>query len=69
MVRAEHTQRETPEERSLYALARPGREAALEALTRTWRADEVVWLDGRVAQVALGGHWRRAPQVLVAGWD
>ncbi|HVG98718.1 MAG TPA: hypothetical protein VNK05_17560 [Chloroflexota bacterium] len=53
----------------LYVLARPDREAALEALARTWLADEVVWLDGRVAQVALGGHWRREPQVLVVWWD
>ena len=53
----------------LYVLARPGHEAALEALARTWLADEVVWLDGRVAQVALGGHWRREPQVLVVWWD
>ena len=53
----------------LSVLARPGREAALEALARTWLADEVVSLDGRVAQVALGGHWRREPQVLVVWWD
>ena len=53
----------------LSVLARPGHEAALEALARTWLADEVVWLDGRVAQVALGGHWRREPQVLVVWWD
>jgi len=53
----------------LYVLARPGQEAALEALARTWLADEVVWLDGRVAQAALGGHRRREPQVLVVWWD
>jgi hypothetical protein len=53
----------------LYVLARPGQEAALEALARTWRADEVGWLDGRVAQVAMGGYWRPEPQVLVVWWD
>ena len=53
----------------LYLLARPGHEAALEALARTWLTDEIVWLDGRVAQVALGGHWCPEPQVLVVWWD
>jgi hypothetical protein len=53
----------------LYLLARPGQEAALEALARTWLADEVVWLDGRVARVAMGGHRRPEPRVLVVWWD
>ena len=53
----------------LYLLARPGQEAALEALARTWLGDEVVWLDGRVARLAMGGHERPEPQVLVVWWD
>jgi hypothetical protein len=53
----------------LYLVAEPGQEAGLEALARTWEADEVVWLDGRVAQIAMGGHWRPEPQVLIVWWD